>query len=53
MGERDQLYCVECQERVLETQPGQWRHDTANRGESHDLDDDHKATPDYGDEDLQ
>jgi hypothetical protein len=50
MGEDKQLYCVECGERVKEdASPGVYLHDTEDVDDGYDLDEDHAATPDYGD----
>jgi len=53
MGDNEQAYCVACGEPILESQPGKWRHDLEDEAEARDLDEDHEAIPDYGEEDLQ
>ena len=51
MEKRGQLYCVECGERVKEdTSPGVFLHDTEDSDLGYDLNEDHVALPDYGDD---
>lgn len=51
MTKEEQLYCVECQEKVREDDsPGVYVHDMEETDEGYELDADHVAIPDRGDE---